>query len=199
MNQELCNPLEKEFSVDWQRTMDNALRTHLGECEFYVQAICSLVNKAIASEFENGGMDTNRVINMASTAGRGCANAVKVAFATMRQVATVTQRNLNRSLLPTVQTGMIESYKNAKNVERGSGTFNRMKYAMESTTTLKVREIFDNSMTTLLKGIDLLVKEFVTLISKTSETISKHLEEMFTQFAGMISLNNPKILTLRCK
>lgn len=78
MNQELCDPMEKEFSVDWQRTLDSALRTHLGDAEKKVSDICEAVNKVIQSSFEEVGMDKNRLANMSTTANRCCKNAVQL-------------------------------------------------------------------------------------------------------------------------
>jgi len=70
MNQELCDPMEKEFSVDWQRTLDSALQLHLGEAESKVKEICSSVNNTITLAFEKEGMDKNRLTNMSSTASQ---------------------------------------------------------------------------------------------------------------------------------
>lgn len=180
MNQELCDPMEKEFSVDWQRTLDSALRLHLGEAESKVQAICSSVNTTITMAFEKQGMDKNRLTIMSSTASRGCMNAVRVAFASMHSVAIHTQRNLNRSLLPLVQQQMRKSYSAALMVERGKGVFDRMKHAMLKTTKLVVDDMFNESKITLLSGIQEMVNQLVDLIHKTGQTISKHLEGVYS-------------------
>jgi hypothetical protein len=179
-NQELCDPMEKEFSVDWQRIMDTQIRINLLDCEKKIQTLCSEINLAIASEFENEGMDKNRTTSMSSTAGRGCSNAVKQSFSEMRRHATETQRNLNRSLLPIVQAQMIESYTNTMNATAGTGRFSRMKDAMLNTTKTKVRTMFDRSTLALLTGIDELVNQLVHLILQTSATISKHLQNVYS-------------------
>ena len=180
MNQELADPMEKEFSTDWQRTMDNALRTHLVECETRVQSICSSINQAITSAFAKEGMDKERLSNMSNTANRSCANAVKAAFAAMRRLATDTQRNLNRSLLPLVKDRMKQSYTAALGAPRGAGVFNRMKHEIETTAQRNVLSMFDESGVELLKGIDGMVTRLVTLISESSQTISKHLEDVYS-------------------
>jgi hypothetical protein len=77
MNQELCDPMEKEFSVDWQRTLDSALRIHLADAERKVSDICESVNKVLQNSFEEVGMDKTRLANMSITANRGCQNAVE--------------------------------------------------------------------------------------------------------------------------
>ena len=165
MNQEICDPMEREFSVDWQRTLDSALRVHLSEAETKVQGICLTINKTIAAEFEQEGVDKNQLINMSTTANRSCANAVKASFAAMRHLGTETQRNLNRSLLPLVTENMRGSYSACLTCPRGSGVFNRMKFAMQSMTEKKVQGMFDNSKLTLLKCIEGLLKQLVSLIS----------------------------------
>ena len=180
LNQELCDPMEKEFSVEWQRIMDSALRVHLAECENQVHRICSSVNEAIAYEFAKEGIDKARVTNISGTAMRGCTNAVNSAFQQMRRNAVETQRNLNRSLLPTVQAQMADSFTNALNVERGAGTFNRMKNAMQTTTQKKVTIMFDESTLNLIRGIDGMVKNLVALISNTDVTVSNHLKNVYS-------------------
>ena len=77
MNQELCDPMEKEFSVDWQRTLDHALRKHLCEAERNVQVICHNVNMAVKSSLEDTGLDKRRLSAMSVTANHSCMNAVK--------------------------------------------------------------------------------------------------------------------------
>jgi len=180
MNQELCDPMEKEFSTDWQRTMDNAIRTHLADCENQVQNICSSINQAIASAFIKKGKNKAQLMNMSNTANRSCTNAVKIAFDLMRNVASSTQRNLNRSLLPLVQAHMQAGYASGLSVPRGPGSFNRMKNAMETAAQCNVQSMFDGSIIQLLKGIDNLVKQLVTLISESGQTISKHLENVYS-------------------
>jgi len=180
MNHELCDPMEKEFSVDWQRTLDSALRVHLGEAESKVQEICNSVNNTITLAFEKEGMDKNHLVNMSNTASRGCMNAVRAAFASMHVLAINTQRNLNRSLLPLVQQQMRKSYSAALMVERGKGVFDRMKDKMLSTTKLVVNDMFHESKITLLSGIQEMVNQLVDLIQKTSHTIAKHLEDVYS-------------------
>jgi len=77
MNQELCDPMEKEFSVNWQATLDRAVQLHLGEAESKVYEICNQVNTLICSSFSRIGIDQNRLANMSATAKRSCVNAVK--------------------------------------------------------------------------------------------------------------------------
>ncbi|GFH61100.1 hypothetical protein CTEN210_17576 [Chaetoceros tenuissimus] len=117
---------------------------------------------------------------MSTTANRGCKNAVQLAFASMKTLATDTQRNLSRSLLPLVQQSMNDSYQACLSVPRGTGVFNRMKNTMHSSTSSKVSTMFQSSNVNLLKGIDDLVQQLVTLIGQTAQTINKHLEDVYS-------------------
>ena len=102
------------------------------------------------------------------------------AFILIRTLATDTQRVLNRSLLPQVQTSMTGSYEACLNVPRGPGVFNRMKYAMDSTTSHNVSVMFNASEIALLKGIDDLIKKLAEQIGQTGTLISKHLEDVYS-------------------
>ena len=103
-----------------------------------------------------------------------------IAFTLMRTLATDTQRTLNRSLLPQVQSSMADSYKACLSVPAGIGKFDRMKHAMDSTTRHNVSVMFNASEIALLKGIGGLIEKLVELIGQTSATISKHLEDVYS-------------------
>jgi hypothetical protein len=180
LNQELCDPMEKEFSTDWQRTMDSNIRQLLAECETKVNAICASVNEAIVSKLAEEGVDKARLSNMSNAASRSCVNAVKASFDAMRTLASETQRNLNRSLLPLVQERMKEGYTAANNVVRGTGVFKRIKTAIEGNARDSVTSMFDQSTLALIKGIDGLIKDLVRLIVSTGESVNKHLESVYS-------------------
>jgi hypothetical protein len=179
-NQELCDPMEKEFCTDWQRTMDGAIRQLLAECETKVNGICAAVNEAIVSKLAQEGVDKARLSNMSNAASRSCVNAVKASFDSMRARATETQRNLNRSLLPQVQERMKEGYAAANSVVRGSGVFNRIKTAIEGNARASVNSMFDQLTIGLIKGIDVLINDLVRLILSTGESVNKHLESGYS-------------------
>ena len=98
----------------------------------------------------------------------------------MRSLATDTQRALNRSILPQVQSNMAGSYKACLNVPRGSGLYYRMKRAMKSKTRPKVSVMFNESEIALLKGIDDLIIKLAKLIGQTGTSINKHLEDVYS-------------------
>ena len=90
-NQELCDPMEKEFSSDWQSTMDATIKSLLANVESKLLVLADAVNQAIASGFAQE-VDTSR---LSLTAGRSCATALKAAFHQMRGFASDAQRDLN--------------------------------------------------------------------------------------------------------
>lgn len=51
---------------------------------------------------------------------------------------------------------------------------------METSTYRKVSTMFETSTTSLLKGINTLVKQLVILIQQTAKTINKHLEDVYS-------------------
>ena len=180
MNQELCDPMEKEFSVDWQRTMDSSFRVLLAECEDRVQQVASAVNQAIVDGLSSQGMEKVRLSNLSNTAIRGCAGSVKASFDIMRQLASDTQRGLNRSMLPVIQSKMLPGYEQARNVQRGSGLSYRIKAAIENNIMNSVDSMFNESTTTLVKGIETLIESLARRIVKTGEDLSKHLKNVYS-------------------
>jgi hypothetical protein len=178
-NQELCDPMEKEFSADWQRTMDSTFRTLLAECEKMLLAACAGVNKDIASGFSQVGMDSARLALLTNTASRSCSTALIAAFQSMRTVASDQQRELNRSILPVVQQRMKVGYGAAVSVARGGGVFSRMKGAIEGNSRVSVSSMFDESTAHLLDGIGNLIKQLANMVSSTLQVISTTLERVF--------------------
>jgi hypothetical protein len=107
------------LQADWQRVLDSSIQVFLRECEAKVLALASAVDKAVVSELAKTGLDRARLGTMAGTASRTCATALKASFQAMKEVATNTQRDLNRSLLPMVQARMKQGYSNTMSVPGG--------------------------------------------------------------------------------
>jgi hypothetical protein len=179
-NQELYDPMEKEFSTEWQRIMDSSLRTLLAGCETKVTQICISTTRDLTTALRQGGLDASRLSNMVNTASRGCNTALKNSFQEMRGIATEAQRELSRSLLPEIQERMKGGYSSAMSVERGPGVFNRMKDAMTHNAQGAVVSMFDESMRNVLSSISDLINRLSSLISATSSIISKSLETVFS-------------------
>lgn len=108
----------------------------------------------------------------------------------MRTIATDTQRNLNRSLLPLVTESMQESYQCCLSQTRGAGVFDRMKSAMSSTTKVKVKSMFNESTLSLMQGIDELVQQLCDLIMNSGNIIQKHLQDVYSIYWDDQNENN---------
>lgn len=165
MNQELVEPMEKEFSSDWQRTMDASVAVFLRASEEQVAKICAAIDKELAAGFVGAGMDSNRVSTMINAAKRTCNTSLKASFQAMKQVAINSQRELNRSLLPKVQTRMHSGYDLTVSVQGGPGKFNRMKDTMATFAGGTVTSMFDESTTELLESVGNLIEHMAAMIS----------------------------------
>jgi hypothetical protein len=179
-NQELCDPVEKEFSADWQRVMDSAVGTYLRDIEQKVLYIFEVLAREIATEFVRAGMSAARLNTMANTANRATTTAIKGAFQQMNRMASGANRDLNRSLLPKVKSRMQQGYLDAMYVSRGPGYFSRMKGALETHTKFAMDSMFDEATLDLLAAIGHLVKQLASHILKTAEVIRKSLNSVYS-------------------
>jgi hypothetical protein len=98
----------------------------------------------------------------------------------MATVAVSAQRELSRELLPAVQEKMKSSYQAVNVVERGAGTFMRMKGAMERGSEVAVHGMFDSATDKLMRGIKALIKRLKTMIGSTAEVIGKAFDNVFS-------------------
>jgi hypothetical protein len=194
-NQELCDPMEKEFSADWQAVLDSTIRRLLSEAEKTVLQICNKAILSLASKFRENGVDAARLSSMLNTANRSTITAVKILFQQMGSTAVAAQRDLSRTLLPAVQQQMNSTYESCLMVPRGSGTFSRMKAAMATNSQEAVNGMFDDAMKKLLDGIESVIKQLTAMIASTTVTISKIMESTFSicwdDQSGKENLMNP--------
>jgi hypothetical protein len=181
-NQELCDPMEKNFGPAWREIMDTSLRSLLAECESQVLTLCDAVDGSIINGFLNAGIDKARLASMANAASRSRKTAVKASFQAMRAMATDSQRNLNRSLLPKIQESMKDGYTSGVNVERGVGRFARMKNALESHSQCVVSSMFSESTVELLGGVGNLIKQLSAMILATTHVVTRTLQSVYSIF-----------------
>jgi hypothetical protein len=180
MNQELCDPMEKEFSADWQRIMDAAFRGYLNECERQMLAICASVDQALVAGFSGAGMSSDRLSSMVNAANRSCSNSLKASFQAMQTIAADSQRNLNRSLLPMVQERMKDGFAATVNVSGGPRKFKRMKGAMEKHAQGAVQSMFSESTVELLRNVGSLIEQLASMASATDKVITRTLESVYS-------------------
>eukprot|EP00934_Nitzschia_sp_Nitz4_P006876 Nitzschia sp. Nitz4//scaffold16_size188269//174378//181326//NITZ4_001819-RA/size188269-augustus-gene-0.84-mRNA-1//1//CDS//3329538601//6866//frame0 len=171
LNQELCDPVEKAFGAEWQRIMDASIRASLGEAERQVSDTLATLTSRIVKSMTQAGMEAARLQNITNAGNRACGTALKISFAEMRNLASCSQRELNRSLLPTVSDRMHGGYSAALNVQRGMGTFRRMAGSLEGFAQGAVVDMFDEATNDLLTAVRSLIKQLATLIRATSSII----------------------------
>jgi hypothetical protein len=167
-------------SSDWQQIMDSSIKVFMNKCEKEVLALSTGLDKSLVTGLSLTGMDTARLQTMANTASRACSNAVKEAFRSMRTVASDSQRDLNRSLLPLVKSRMDPGYQSGVNVQRGPGTFNRSKKAMQEHTLKAVSSMFSEATQELLTAINTLIAKLGGMVAAMFEVIRKSLENVYS-------------------
>ena len=179
-NAELLEPMEKEFSTDWQAVLDSTIQKLLTDAEKTILGLCNNASQSLAARFRECGMDAARLGTMVNTANRSTVTALKASFQQMGTTAVEAQRDLSRTLLPAVQQSMKNAYDSALMVERGAGVFNRMKGAMETTSQRALRGMFDKAMKELIDGIESVIVRLQNMISATSETTNKTMANVFS-------------------
>lgn len=179
-NQELCDPMEKEFSSDWQQIMDGAIRGYLASAERKVNELFAGLSNDVATAFARAGMESSRLNTMANTAKRTCTTALKTAFMEMRSTASDIQRDLNRSLLPKVTARMEPGYAATVGVPGGSGKFARMKEALQIHAGTVVHSMFSEATQELLKAISGLIKQLASMIQATGPLMYKSLASVYS-------------------
>jgi hypothetical protein len=180
LNQELCDPMEKEFSTDWQSTMDTAITAALAVVERNLMQLCTNTNQGIVGAFSKEGLVMQRLSIMSMTAMRRCLGYIRERFSGIKNTATERQRELNRSLLPVVQESMKHSYAASLAVSFGSGVFNRMKHAMITTTHSQVNHMFSSSTIILIKGIESLLGQLANAICLTAGSLRSQLYSVYS-------------------
>ncbi|KAL7499648.1 hypothetical protein ACHAWT_010345 [Skeletonema menzelii] len=179
-NQELCDPMEKEFSTEWQSVLDSTIRRMLAESENKILNLATSACQSFAQSLRSNGVAADRLGNMLNTANRSATIALKSSFTQMRSIARDAQRDLSRELLPAVKEKMRTSYEAARTAPGGPGVFERMKTAMASNSQRAVNQMFDSAMEKLMKGINALIKRLERLIESTAEIVGKSLENVFS-------------------
>jgi len=179
-NQELCDPMEKEFTTDWQSTMDTTIAFALSKVERDIVGLCTTTNQGILDAFSKEGLTMARLHTVSAAAMRGCIASIREKLCVIRSTATERQRELNRSLLPVVKQSMVQSYDAACNVTTGHGRFQRMKQAISITTQRQVSHIFNYSTIILVKGIEALLLQLGHLIRSIALPVRDQLYNVYS-------------------
>jgi hypothetical protein len=106
-----------------QSIMDASLRLLIAECGTKIQSLCAEINRALVSGFAKSGVYRSYLSTLVTAASRNCTTGVNASFNAIRQVASDSQHELNRSLLTKIQERMSNGYDTAQHVPRGAGFF----------------------------------------------------------------------------
>jgi hypothetical protein len=176
VNQELCDPLEKDISRNWQQTMDTSLKTYLSEAEGDIASLFTQFGNSLFSADGSTGVPQRMLMSIRTTMSRNCASVLRTAFAELMVTASSCQHDLIRSLRSKVQQKMANGYKDALNVQGGTGIFARMNVAMTNHTGKVVHSMFSDSIQELLKAIDDMVRQLADKITARTENLLKVME-----------------------
>jgi len=180
MNQELCDPMEKEFAADWQRIMDSSLNVFLVSAEAKLFEVYNSAEKSLATALTEAGVKHEQLHALRSAATRSVSTIVKDGFREMKTVASGLQREMNRSLLPKIQARMKGGYKRALSAPGGKGVFDRMNSAMVDYTSATVDTMFSESTKELLAAIDGLIDRIASLIGQTANALLKKMDTVYS-------------------
>lgn len=180
MNQELCDPIEKEFSNDWQRAMDTSIISFLRAAEAKALLCCKKMYQSITAAFLGIGYNNDQIKQIINTASRTGDAHVRAAFASIQNNAREEQRNLNRSLLPLIKQRMERSYHATANAPGGPGKFDRMKNVMQSFSQVAVQTMFDETTTLMLKDVASLIRTLTRMVNNIAGSLSKLLHGIFS-------------------
>ena len=121
--------------------MVSSIPSLLKECKTKILQICASTNEVVRTAMHECGLEVTMISNMTTAASRMSTDAVNDAFEEARKQAKRKQRELSRSLKPLIQDGMQHAYRDAMSVERGKGTFNRMKATLRRSAQPSVNSV----------------------------------------------------------
>jgi len=174
--------MEREFSVAWQSVMDGALTEYLKKAEADIcQAVGTFVSQTLVDAFGQIGMEASRLVSMTRAGESTTLTSIRHAFRVMRQDAKMSQRSLNRSLLPKVTQCMWSGYSKAFAVERGTGTFGRMKDALEKHAADASQNMFEEAAASALDAVfDLVSRLSKSIFELGTRIIPKQLHSVYS-------------------
>jgi hypothetical protein len=180
LNQELYNPLEKEYFASWRQVMVAELNRHLSLARIDMITHCEKRLEAIGALFKQIGMDSLTIQWMQAAGKNGCESIIDGAFRKMRQSAMMKSRKLNRSNIPKLREKLRPTYSVVSSVARGCGVAIRQRNAMKAgAAALLTLKEFDPMMTELNNEIVGMVKDLTkSMLDDTNNDINKCLEDV---------------------
>lgn len=141
-----------------------------------VQNICDALVRELRSSFLIAGFENASLDALMTAATKASSTALIGAFERMDKASTRLQRKLTRSMLPKIKKRMISSYRAAADVECGTGKFERMKRALETTSGWTLGNMFAQLLSHMEEEVARAINAIANSILETATLLGKNLE-----------------------
>ena len=126
MNEALCEPIFKSVATQWERSFISGLSTTLDGLQKQVEAALQAFRPSLLKALKAAEVPESAAAALGGTAsaGAGLPNSLRSVVSDIKESAQKQQRDLSRSMEPTVQTAMTPGYMDAT-AEAGTGSHRR--------------------------------------------------------------------------
>ena len=123
-NELLSEPVLQAAQIEWEKTFVSGLQTSSDELSKDLLARLGAFHDAVAARFQSEGVSKQRFAWLREPLDRSAATKVEAAVAAVKTKVQATQRDLSRSVAPTVQAKMSPGYVRGA-AECGGGSHRR--------------------------------------------------------------------------
>ena len=126
MNEALCEPIFKSVATQWERSFISGLSTTLDGLQKQVEAALQAFRPSLLKALKAAEVPESAAAALGGTAsaGAGLPNSLRSVVSDIKESAQKQQRDLSRSMEPTVQAAMTPGYTDAT-AEAGTGSHRR--------------------------------------------------------------------------
>ena len=190
-NQELAEPVQKSMATGWNQTMTVSTSRLLGELKTELLTTCNLAVQTIVTELGKAGVPQTRLDNTSAQVCRSIKETLTAIVGETANIAKDEQREISRVLAPNIQEQMGSGYGAALEVQRGSGTFNRMKSSIEGHADASIKSIYAAATQDLLDKVKELVVKLGVHMHTAFAKVESVLRNAFSAFWEVV-LGNPE-------
>ncbi|CAB9497382.1 nuclear GTPase, germinal center associated [Seminavis robusta] len=180
LNAELCEPVERVYCRQWQRTMDSRITHLLNQAQLMTTRLLKTVSSALGKQLVDAGMEASRADALEGRARKSGDVDIRAAFRDMKKLHRETQSKLHRSFQESVAQQMNHGYSQGLYVQRGKGYFKRMKKALHAYAANGAHIIFNQAVGNLLDGVQQLVEMLKAGIMGLSGHIRQSLHRVYS-------------------
>jgi hypothetical protein len=179
-NQELCDPVEKSFMVGWERTMNTATANGLKLCEQRLLKASREATERVVAALTLKKLPKQHIEQASKTAERSIQTTVVETMQRVAAYANESQREINRQLLPEIQRRMNAGYEAARSVQRGQGTFGRIKDRVEGHAQVEMAAMFEEATREMLEKVHELIDALENQTTLLVTTVEKKFTEVYS-------------------